>query len=336
MLLESDLVAANAAEALLVQEASAERGVQEGNNSAQPKTIYCRNHYRNVARYKCAKCKHQFCDLCVNTRGSMGGGLRFCKVCGSQCEVLAVKPTAPPPDFFASVGPAFKYPFAGDGMILLVCGWLFFAFLDTGNYAARHAFAYGMRAMMMRAVIFSFILGTGYLVAHLKNIIACTAHGDDRMPDWPELSQWKEDIVVPMFQFVVLAIVSFGPALGLQLWSDGDWPWLVWPAALLGCVYFPMAFLGVAIFDTLAALNPMFVVGSILRVPRQYCIVTLLFIGIIGIRWVLESVVEVIAPIPLVPALVADLITISLLMVEARILGMLYLCNKQSLCWFKH
>jgi hypothetical protein len=199
---------------------------------------------------------------------------------------------------------------------------------------------YGLRAMMMRVTIFTFIFGTGYLFAYLKKIIAATADGDPHMPDWPEFSEWQADIVAPMFQFVVISLLSFGPALVFQIWgewADWDYPWLfVAPAALLGCVYFPMAFLGVAIFDTLApALKPAFVVGSILRVPREYSLAAGVFIGIIGIRWVSEWVFGVLMKIPLVPALLADLIMIYLLMIEARILGLLFLSKRRTLGWFK-
>jgi hypothetical protein len=160
------------------------------------------------------------------------------------------------------------------------------------------------------------------------------------MPDWPEFSEWQADIVTPMFQFVVVSLVAFGPALIFQVWgelADWDYPWVfVVPAALLGCIYFPMAFLGVAMFDTLtAALKPAFVVGSILSVPREYSLAAAMFVGIIGIRWLSELILGVLMKIPLVPALLADLIMIYLLMIEARILGLLFLSKRRTLGWFK-
>jgi hypothetical protein len=243
-------------------------------------------------------------------------------------------------NFFAAVPQAFKYPFVGDGLMLLFGGTFFFGFLDMANYISRHAFKYGLRAMMMRVTIFTFIFGTGYLFAYLKKIIAATADGDPHMPDWPEFSEWQADIVTPMFQFVVVSLLSFGAALILQIWgawAEWDYAWmLVVPAALVGCVYFPMAFLGVAMFDTLeAALKPAFVVGSILRVPREYSLAAAIFVGIIGIRWASEWVFGVLMKIPLVPALLADLIMIYLLMIEARILGLLFLSKRRTLGWFK-
>lgn len=306
----------------------------------EEKAIFCKNHFQNLAKYKCEKCKRYLCDLCINTRGSAAGGLKFCKICGNECIPVKFKAAVEHVDFFAAIPQAFKYPFIGDGLMLLFGGTFFFGFLDLANYISRHAFKYGLRAMMMRVSIFTFIFGTGYLFAYLKKIIAATSDGDPHMPDWPEFSEWQADIVAPMFQFVVLSLLSFGPALIFQIWgawAEWDYPWLfVVPATLLGCVYFPMAFLGVAMFDTLtAALTPAFVVGSILRVPREYSLAVIVFTGIIGIRWLSELLLGVLMHIPLVPALVADLIAIYLLMIEARILGLLYLSKRTTLGWFK-
>lgn len=306
----------------------------------EEKAVFCKNHFQNLAKYKCEKCKRYVCDLCVNTRGSAAGGLKFCKICGNECVPVKFKPGVEQVHFFASVPQAFAYPFVGDGLMLLFGGTFFFGFLDLANYVSRHAFKYGLRAMMMRVTIFTFIFGTGYLFAYLKKIIAATSDGDPHMPDWPEFSEWHADIVAPMFQFVVVAFLSFGPALIFQIWgemADWDYPWVfVVPAALLGCAYFPMAFLGVAMFDTLsAALKPAFVVGSILRVPREYSLAAAVFIGIIGIRLLSELVLGVLMKIPLVPALLSDLIMIYLLMIEARILGLLYLSKRRTLGWFK-
>ena len=298
------------------------------------KPINCKNHYQNVARFKCNKCNRYVCDLCVNTRGTTGGGLKFCKICGTECAPVIQHFTQLQTDFFSAFRQAFKYPFSGDGLALLIGGTLFFGFLDAANYISRHTVALGMRGSM-RAVIFTFILATGYLFSYLKNVIYSTAQGDRHPPDWPELTEWQADIVSPMFQFVMVTLLSFGPAIGLQIWSEGDYPWLVGAVALLGCFYFPMAFLAVAMFDSLVALNPLFVVGSILRAPREYAVAALVFTGIVALRWLSGTFFAMLLHIPLVPTLVADLFCLGLLIVEARILGLLYLSQKQTLRWFE-
>src|SRR5258706_2913308 len=300
------------------------------------KPLVCRNHYQNLARYRCANCSRRLCDLCVTTRGTAGGGFKFCKVCGTECERLELPIAQPAVNFSHSVREAFKYPFIGDGLVLLIGGTFFFGFLDAANYISRNGMVFAMRGTMMRAVIITFVLGTGYMFSFLKNVIYTSALGDRHMPDWPEISEWQSDIVSPMFQFVMVTLLSFGPAIGVYLWADGDYPWLVALVALAGCVYFPMCFLGVAMFDSLAALNPLFVVGSILRIPREYSIATLIVIGILGVRWLSESALSLLLHIPLAPTLIADLICLVLLIVEARILGLLYLSEKTTLGWFKN
>lgn len=309
-------------------------------STGSDKPVFCRNHYQNLARFFCPRCKRHFCDLCVNTRGSAAGGLKFCKVCATECQPVAIKPIERQVEFFAEARQAFQYPFRGDGWILLLGGSFFFGFLDLANYVGRNSFAYAMRAMMMRVVIFTFILGSGYLFSYLKKIIAYTAQGEPHMPDWPELTEWKEDIVAPMFQFLMICCFSFGPAfltwLVMDFWFEVDYPWLVWLVSLAGCAYFPMALLGVAMFDSLAAAHPLFVIGSITVVPREYSIAVLVFAGILAFRWLSETLLAMLLRIPLVPILISDLLGICLLMVEARILGLLYLSKKQTLGWFKN
>lgn len=301
----------------------------------EDKAVHCRNHFQNLAHYKCARCQRYVCDLCVNTRGTAGGGQAFCKICGQECAPVRFRQAVEFVDFFAQARQALLYPLKGDGVTLLFGGAFFFGFLDLANYVSRHGFKYGLRSMMMRVTIFTFIFGTGYLFAYLKKIIAATADGDKHMPDWPEFSEWQADIVAPMFQFLVLTVACFAPGVALQIWSEGDYPWLVWLIALIGCAYFPMGFLGIAMFDSLVALNPKFIVGSMLRVPREYTICVLLFCGILLSRWLLENLFGRLLKIPLAPALLADLVMIYLLMVEARVLGTLYLAKRDDLRWFR-
>lgn len=299
--------------------------------------VFCRNHVHNAARHKCTKCGRYLCDLCVNTRGSAAGGLKFCKACAGECAPVTIKGHIPQAvDFFKAVPKAFRYPVVGDGLILLIGGTIFFGFLDAANYIAINSLKYGqMRALMMRAILVTFVLGTGYLFSYLKKVVYSTAAGEQQMPDWPDLSEWHADIVSPMFQFVVISLISFGPAIGLAIWLQGENPWAVWATAVAGCFYFPMAMLGVAMFDSLAALNPFFVVGSILKVPKAYALAAVVFAGIVGIRWLTEAVVRFVIPVPLLPALLADLVGLYLLIVETRILGLLYLSQKARLHWFR-
>src|SRR6266567_2110079 len=94
--------------------------VKEPETAATDKPIFCKNHYQNPGLYRCPRCQRFFCDLCVNTRGSSSGGLKFCKVCGVECARMSVLAHVPKTiNFFKAVPDAFKYPFVGDGVMLL-------------------------------------------------------------------------------------------------------------------------------------------------------------------------------------------------------------------------
>src|SRR6516164_8587410 len=64
------------------------------------KPVFCKNHYQNHARYFCRKCQRYLCDLCIHTRGSADGGLKFCKICGTECAQVALRPVLKTIEFF--------------------------------------------------------------------------------------------------------------------------------------------------------------------------------------------------------------------------------------------
>jgi len=92
----------------------------------EPGTVFCKNHFQNLARFKCIKCSRYVCDLCVNTRGTAGGGKKFCKICGTECAAVVFTEQAEVTDFFREARLAFRYPVMGDGLFLLF--WRLFLF----------------------------------------------------------------------------------------------------------------------------------------------------------------------------------------------------------------
>src|SRR5207253_949415 len=74
-----------------------------------------------------------------------------------------------------------------------------------------------------------------------------------------------------------------------------DLPFLgvaILPAAALGCVYFPMAFLAVAMLDTVTAVNPLLVVPSILKVIKPYLITIALFFFVALLEWLSNTALD--------------------------------------------
>ena len=52
----------------------------------------CKFHRTNPARFLCAQCQGNFCEMCVNTRHSGGTVKTFCRTCAVECTRLETGP----------------------------------------------------------------------------------------------------------------------------------------------------------------------------------------------------------------------------------------------------
>ena len=102
-------------------------------------------------------------------------------------------------------------------------------------------------------------------------------------------------------------------------------------ALLLGALYFPMALLGVAMSDSFGALNPVFVLSSVLKCFRNYLATCFLFSCLMILYYQVELNSDV--DIPIVGFFMFWFIFLVFLMIGMRILGMLYYMNKKKLGW---
>lgn len=292
----------------------------------------CKFHPHAPATFRCPKCQRSFCELCVNQRQ----GAHFCRACGVACSPLEQRPiqAAPETSFFSLARGAFRYPLKGDGIILLLCGGFLFLLIDGATFLARFAFIYGLLA-----VIFLTIFGTGYLTRYLQYVVMNSARGDDQMPDWPDLSDFGSEVTSPFLQFLGLVAFSFAPAILLTIcaaFTEGG-AWLGWAttaAIMVGALYFPMAFAAVAMYDSLAAVNPLLIVPSILKIPKEYALTIVLFGCVLVLRWLAVRVVPEMLGVPFIlPAIISDFFGLYLLVVLTRILGLLCLTKKDELGW---
>jgi hypothetical protein len=260
---------------------------------------------------------------------------KFCRSCGSECVAVNLGPiedAKPERTFAQSVGPAFLYPFQGDGFILLFSGGLLYLLMDAAGFIAKYA---GMVGFM--AILFLTVLGGGYLVSYMRRIVTSTAAGEDNMPDWPDLGDLGSDIIVPFLQLIGTLAFCFAPAVVLTLYAPAASPWIVGviiASMFVGCLYFPMAFTAVAMFDTVLAVNPLLVVPSILKIPLAYLAAVALFAAVLLVRWLGHTLLPLILPVPVLPWVLGNLLGLYLLTVEMRILGLLYAAKKADLGWF--
>ena len=104
--------------------------------------------------------------------------------------------------------------------------------------------------------------------------------------------------------------------------------------ALIGLSYLPMALLAVAMADSIAGINPLFVIPSILKVPVEYLVACCILIAVFIVQVVCNVVLDRIIPIPVVPALLSGFVSLYFLTAEMRLLGVMYYTNKEKLNWF--
>lgn len=287
---------------------------------------FCKAHPKAASRYYCGACGEASCGLCVSTSMVAGRPKRFCRACGGECAALFDESAPAAPAFARLIGGAFLYPFKNDGLILLGAGTVFFLLV---NFAAR--------SLPLLGLVMT-IFGTGYLISYMQRILSSSAMGEDRMPDWPDFSSWA-DLVAPFFQFLCTLVACFAPAILIGIFGSKDEMIMKWghPAAIVfGCVIFPMAFTAVTMFDSLAALNPILIIPSILKIPFAYLLAVTILLVAYATGWVGDRYLGMLLPIPIVPGVVSEFLGLYLMTVEMRILGLLYWTKKDELGWFSH
>lgn len=295
---------------------------------------HCRFHARVQARHHCPACSHYFCDLCVDIRNDAGDSSAFCRECGGACSPLGSprkqRARTAARGFFGQAPEAFAYPFRGSGLFILLGVTLFLSLLQ-----------------MIQIGLIGLLLGLvalGYMFSFMQGIINTTAVGDNEMPDAPGL----EDVFSGCFQLAGTLLASFAPALILDVARHMEQPvpdWAISLAYIAGCLYFPMAFLVVAIKDTLLAAIPTEVLPPILRTWRTYFPMTLLvlivyFSGEIGGEITTTLTEGSFAGSGFGRILVMlgltvfwHFITLYLLTVNTRVLGLFYRTHKAQLGW---
>jgi hypothetical protein len=182
----------------------------------------------------------------------------------------------------------------------------------------------------------------------MQNIIHATANEEEQMPDLPAF----DELFGSAFRFGVTVLVCFIVPITLTVLKSFDVMDVSASALIatmvLGCLYFPMAFLAVAMKDTALAANPLVVVPAIFKVPLGYLVTLVVVIGVFALRQFgdfaayfagatsystksMSTLYEIFAL-----RAVWCLVSVYLLTVSMRTLGLLYVTNKQKFGWFDH
>jgi hypothetical protein len=315
-------------------ELAIESGTIGNSASNEAKLFHCLQHPRLYATAECPKCKKYFCDYCVTTKNVDDVMKKFCRRCNTECALVNIELVATETDderAWALLLNALRYPIQRHGWVLLLGGSLLVFFIDI----MMAGLGSGTPASAAMALLFG-VMAAGYLFAFLQRIISSTALGEEKMPGWPDFTEVWQDMIQPFRLLWGLFACCFGPALicwyfaynGSDFAAKAQIPLIV-----AGFLYLPMALLGVAMSDSLSSLNPLFVLVSICKVPLQYLIACLLLVVIIALKWVIEVGMVKIIPMFAIRYLISAPLLLYFLIVEMRVLGLMYFWNRRKLGW---
>ena len=198
-----------------------------------------------------------------------------------------VSPLRRKESFAVQLSRALIYPCKGSGILMLIIATVVFAVLNL------------MRWMPCMALALKLFM-LGYLCAYYISIIGSTAAGEDEMPDWPEFRDFWDDIIRPLLLLVAALVVSYIP-LFLCTFIAAGWAlagsfelmsfWVI-VGVVCGMLYLPMSLLAIAMFDSVVALNPVTIVGTIVKIPLQYLLACGLFFLVFYVNGQIQTYVE--------------------------------------------
>lgn len=293
---------------------------------------YCKFHPKAPARYLCNKCNRTFCELCVTSRNLGGQVHKMCRSCGVECVPVQFRAAAAK-SFYASLAGAFAYPFKGAGIIIIICA--------TISFAALNFVRGGLFGILLAISIY------GGIFLFMQNIIHTTASDESEDMSFPDFS----GLFGAAFQLLVTFIASFWlwTALTIAKLFDVDIPpEAIIASRILGIIYFPMAFLAVAMKDSPLAANPLIVLPAMVKVPVQYGITVVLLLTVYGISALGDSLSSQAGHSMMMTKDMSTffvnvgikcalgLVSVYLLCVTMRILGLFYNASKEKLGWFNH
>ncbi len=222
------------------------------------------------------------------------------------------------------VGGAFLYPLRSDGLTTLLVGWVFatpFIYLSMLS-------VFGWLGC---AVV------STYFLRLVFDVIVETADGQNRFPDWPDLSDEFHSFFGSLRHSCAAAVAAWWPLVPVNVALFATPMSLAWhiffllSGILLGLFFFGVSFLAVVLLGPLSAFRYPFLVRSILKSPGSYL---LLFFIVSALALIAGGALIIGASLPWFLALV-PLLWMYLGVVFARLLGLYYYTMRWRLNWFR-
>ena len=246
----------------------------------------CSAHNLVPARLQCAECGSFLCDMCIRTVRVGDQDIPVCSHCGGRCvtagSAAGSQAAASGGGFYGDLGSVFTYPLKKYGLVTIIMGTLFFTIADAVGTVLSASLVGGLLSILVGIIV------AGYLFKFYAVVIQQSAKGEKSPPVWGEI-EFNDfgDLIRTFFRTIGVFCFSFAPAV-IYVIKTGRPDFGLLALIALGLLYFPMAYLVVAYYENVQALNPVPVFRSMARAPFRYLIVVLMFYLLVGIGWVLS------------------------------------------------
>jgi hypothetical protein len=297
----------------------------------------CTRHAETEARARCETCGALYCGAC--TGRDLGRGLRghFCPACDGRGRLTLLPPPGRVVDFAQSLRGVATYPLSGRGGYASFGAALLWSvvlgFIATGGVIA------------IGGALIVVFFATTYLTTFLFSVTAATTDGRDELPDWPDAGEVYLSFGRNLIALLVLLSLTFFPKVALDEFTgpvpavaiyasqaelnltfrdhlDGSaGAWATLGALALGQLYVPMGLLVLSLGGRIRDLAPWIIVPAILRTGPAYLVASATWLGLLVLQ-VASFVVG--RHLPVFGSLVGHFVSLWLLTVAMRIIGLLY------------
>jgi hypothetical protein len=292
--------------------------VDRSDAAAGTRRLRCVFYPDQAATRRCEGCDNYLSGAAVIKRYINHESVEIC-----PCEVGArVLPLTPqerglkPVSFEARLGSAFAYPLGGPGPVIIGLGTPFFVAMQLLTQLPYIGVGFG-------------VIGVTYLLAYLNKIVFTTAMGDEDPPAWPEVGRWWESMVRPACFIVIAVAICGAPAAACAL-ATGEFGAGFWFFAAIGSLFVPMAVACVAVNPIAGSLNPLTWIGHVLKVPAEYAAAVLTLDVAFGLHYISNVTF---GQIPYIGLVFGIGIGFYFLMVDMRVLGLIFYANRKRLGW---
>jgi len=305
----------------------------------------CDTNPAHPTDWVCEGCGAGWCSRCVKRIGLSRRAVEICARCQGRCVPVdtwiarqaggaAVRPAREA--WSQTAAEAWRFPLRDRGWVVLVTGGLLFGVLDAA------AMLVGALTLGFGAFLFvgaEFVL-FGYVARFWMETIRTSANDLDAPLDWPdpELGSGLVSLIRSALVVYVTPLALLLPAMLARWFAPLAWRDAV-AFALAGVALFflPMAYITVAMYDSLAGLNPIFLIVSIGRVLGAYAGLVLYGGAVAAAIYGLRHAIDLLAAWGLAATVLGTLagavLSLYLLSVTARLLGRFYHEHAARLNW---